>query len=1658
MSDLEARVAALENEKHKLLEQWQKEREENARRQDELVSLQQRHQSVRSELASTALALERATAGEYAIKFRTHTLEQEVALAQKEAEWARTELAREHEAAAKTRADLHTRLVQAESERSLATQARESSAEQLIQVERLLTDTQARHSEATHTIAELRTRLSEQESEVLMERAAAKQSMQLADARVERAELRAAELESSYDALVHECAARERSARNETEEVRAQLEALEEDRRTLQEALERMATAVGVDTDSSLVSTPSRTASFAKQVMKDDRSFSDVYVDLVRTQEELRRQRTETGRLEGVLAEVMADLDAHAPQLKAQRDEVAQLRAELDTTTEALEEAHSERDLAERTAHDVSTELERLRREHNLTMEQLEDASAQVRTLLRETIILKDPSAAERLAEDAPAEISDIQDVITEELVTFRSLSELCAQNARLVQAVRELGHRLEERDPRDDELQQAADMLEKVSEELRQQRQRLVDVEQERDVYKSVCHAKGLDTSSTVSEPPPAPAPVPETPPAILADLQREAAARAAAEARVTMLQEAAQYHDQRLNDALAEAGRIHAVLERREAALGEAEQALAVARSAAQEAQTRLATRDAEHRLLSEQRDRLLDENAKLGLARAEAEAALRESRFTDEAKGEQQSTLVDQLRQELAHRQAAQAAAEVKLSEAKAEASHATLRRDMETRELRERLDSLSQQHASVREALAAAQADAQHHERRIADLLTQLEHARGIATLLEKQHAAAEESRRVAVAAALGGSADTQLSPEKQWEMELADVRRGRAAAEADTLAAKAALEDAKSTQARLEAELSQAQQAQAEAQSAHEAAMAEQVQAVADAQAKQAEAESQRAAAEAASAKLQSALQEQGAAHAAEKRELEDALAGLQAAETQVATEETSAWDEVRKFSLQAKEASARADEASAASIVAAQELEAARAEVQRLRDEAEKARVARDVLAADHNRAMLELQEKMRTLEKATEEQRTQRDELQQRNDQLHAHLEGVSRQVAALESGSWEATISDVPAQGSEATPAAAEGHATPSTGELQVIRYLRREKEQKVLQLELAQQERARLEQVAAKTAEQLAACRAELKTQRETVQAPNLQCQELLDKIHQLSTLREQVATLTEGKQAVESRNQILEKELAQAKDAMQPYREQLQHTQVELETVQTQLRVVQDDVQRWKTRASGLLKSSGVEEEMKKADKERTRMQEQVQAAKAELESETTRLSSELQAANKKFEQLREQVRARITQERRAVAEAVERANQLEKDMAAQASAAEEEKKQLQAQLKAAETEPTEDAKTDTTQLEEQLKAKTEECEKHKHFARTFLKDKRAAEAQVQALTAELEALRAKKGDNSEATDPPPATATETPSTAPASQEPKNDTTEAADDKQTTASAPTEAEIKTETPTESDAPTAMAPEAAAATVADLTPKQVAALRARIAELETLLSQAQARIAELEKELADTQASHASALAAKEAELETLRQGPEAAIAAKESELQAHYQSLLKSRYEDGKREAALRSQIMVSQRDKKITNLTNEINELKAKLGESVPPKQAAVAPAPTKEAESTPEKESPAPARPAVVRGAGAARGARGGAAGAPKPVPIRPAAETGTSIRGTAKAGRGGAPVAGGSKRKRELNASTSSESEAKASNKPASSKKSKPEKQGDGK
>lgn len=68
MGDLEARVAALEDERRKLLSSWQRERDESVRKDgtwhvliaEELAALSARSQSMRTELSKTTRALEHA--------------------------------------------------------------------------------------------------------------------------------------------------------------------------------------------------------------------------------------------------------------------------------------------------------------------------------------------------------------------------------------------------------------------------------------------------------------------------------------------------------------------------------------------------------------------------------------------------------------------------------------------------------------------------------------------------------------------------------------------------------------------------------------------------------------------------------------------------------------------------------------------------------------------------------------------------------------------------------------------------------------------------------------------------------------------------------------------------------------------------------------------------------------------------------------------------------------------------------------------------------------------------------------------------------------------------------------------------------------------------------------------------------------------------------------------------------------------------------------------------------------------------------------------------------------------------------------------------------------------------------------------------------------
>lgn len=1566
----------------------------------EIDSLYAQNKTVREQLATVSLALEQSHSAENTLKFRNRALEQELELARNDTEWARRELSREHQAAAESRAELHARLSAAEAEFEASSNARATASDKLAKLERVLRETQSRHIGVADRVAELGAELANKEHEFFIERESLRSAAELAETRIRHAEERADELEKLCDGLLAQVGTQDNIAKDEAESDRETLQIVLSEKEALQEALDRMAAGLGIQIEGSSAAerlallpaaVPSQAAVYAAQVQRSGKSFSDVYVELVRAQEELRRERLESSRLEGVLAEVMADLDASAPRLRAQREENEILRASLDSAAIQLEQAAEETAAATSARDESQAELCGLKREHELVSRQLDDATQQVRALMRELIVLRDPSAADRMEDDGGEieEQGDIHRVISEQLVTFRSLSELCAQNGRLLRAVRELGTRMEERDAQvpDSAMDEASALIERLRDELENTRTSVDTLRRERDALRAARPASSGQSPvvQTVSD---------DSPQRIAAAearaMRAESRAASAAE-HITVLEQTIELRSSELRAAHEQLGQLSTRLESREALLRAAEKEGASNQSVIESLRMQLASVEAERNLLAHHRDTLADDNAKALLERTRFEELARQANELNAELEAKRTTEEERLRKEIACLESERTAAESKLAEAHEQLNAAELRREVETRQLRDRADTTAELHVNAREALGVAHANIRHLECRIDDLNAQLDQAHRLTALVERQMAAAEEARRAAQEP-LGATVEmeaTGLSRERQLEMELADVRRGRAASETETIKARADATAAGAARdeaiVALEAKNTELEAAREE----HAKALAEAESRSGELQKRIEELDAQVAALTTERDEIAASVASKEEEFAQEKRELEDALAGLTKAETDDATEQSNAWEEVRRHALLTKELEGKVHDVDVARKHTEEELERVRTDLQRAREESTRTRKAQDMAEAQHNKAALEAQEQIRNHDRTITSLRTQLDELKEQNNQLHAHLESVSAQatnISAIASGKNDTN-------GEESTFSTA--------GDLhQVIRFLRREKEVLELQFELGKQEHGRLQHRVEEAHAAADAARAELEAERNRKNEPaaEIQYAELLAKINELSALREHAATMEEGRLAANARVAALEEQLRVASEANAPHAEQLRAAQADVETLQSQLRVVQEDAHRWQTRAQTLLQSSGVQAELSKLEHERQEAQKHVTEAQSQLESEKTRLGNELQEANQRFERLRSQVHARITQERRAVAEAVERTNALqsekeelekkqseaeqgasalqEKISELEAKISELENKDASAQQTASAEEANNADKSDTSALEsekasltEQLNKKNEECEKHKNFARTFLKQKRAADAQIQEHVATIEKLQQQQQQASAGGAEKTGLGQEPTETKP---EPNN--TASTSDSDTT---------------------------------------VTELKKRIAELEEQINAANARISELEAQLAA--APDTEQVEKLKSELETARaaQSPDlqAALEAKEQELKSHYQAQMQVRYDDGKHEATLRNTIMLKLRDEKIKKLTAEISSLK---GEESAEKTGSGN-------EATPSEAKPAPPGPAVSR----APAAQATPVAPPaQTTPSAPAAETSTessAVTSTTKQATKGKGTRGGS-------------------------------------
>uniref|UniRef100_A0A8C9VNW0 Nucleoprotein TPR n=1 Tax=Scleropages formosus TaxID=113540 RepID=A0A8C9VNW0_SCLFO len=226
----------------------------------------------------------------------------------------------------------------------------------------------------------------------------------------------------------------------------------------------------------------SPTAAAVARIVKPGMKLTELYNAYVEAQDQLLLERLESKRVNKCLDEIVKEVEAKAPILKRQREEYENMRKSLASLAGKLEQAMKEIHCLQKEKDEANKRSSVLERDNQRYELQVTDMSQQIRVLLIE---LEEARGNRVLREDenvSSADISSSTEVTSHHLVTFRSVEELQQQNQRLLVALRDLreAHEREEA-----EAISSRKDLEQLREQHSHQMKLTESVVRQRDMYR---------------------------------------------------------------------------------------------------------------------------------------------------------------------------------------------------------------------------------------------------------------------------------------------------------------------------------------------------------------------------------------------------------------------------------------------------------------------------------------------------------------------------------------------------------------------------------------------------------------------------------------------------------------------------------------------------------------------------------------------------------------------------------------------------------------------------------------------------------------------------------------------------------------------------------------------------------------------------------------------------------------------------------------------------------------------------------------------------------------------------------------------------------------------------------------------------------------------
>uniref|UniRef100_A0A8C1EHY9 Nucleoprotein TPR n=1 Tax=Cyprinus carpio carpio TaxID=630221 RepID=A0A8C1EHY9_CYPCA len=240
------------------------------------------------------------------------------------------------------------------------------------------------------------------------------------------------------------------------------------------------------------VTTMSPTAAAVAKIIKPGMKLTEIYTAYVESQEQLQREKLENKRLHKYLDDIVQEMEEKAPILKRQREEYERLQKSVSSLSAKLEQAFTEIHRLQKEADESNKRASVLERDNQRFEVQLADMSQQVRVLLIELEEARGNHVMREEDEVCSADVSSTSEVISQHLVTFRSVEELQQQNQRLLVALRDLSEEKEKDElikyglrKHNKYLEELQRELEQLKEKRAQDLQKVDAVARQRDMFR---------------------------------------------------------------------------------------------------------------------------------------------------------------------------------------------------------------------------------------------------------------------------------------------------------------------------------------------------------------------------------------------------------------------------------------------------------------------------------------------------------------------------------------------------------------------------------------------------------------------------------------------------------------------------------------------------------------------------------------------------------------------------------------------------------------------------------------------------------------------------------------------------------------------------------------------------------------------------------------------------------------------------------------------------------------------------------------------------------------------------------------------------------------------------------------------------------------------